>query len=203
MLPATTLSRSSGLNSIARIIAVSLPLLQPNAWVAHVRCRQGSALASAARSVGAPWVGSTRSTGSSSSGRRRSTTCSRVTPPRNHPLSAKPVPKSTSVSPATSARMLSIQRTRSLARDPCMLDPDGEPVAAAVPARVMAAAAQPPQIRASVTGLLGGGAELGDEVLGGVGGRRENGGVERSTSRACARATVASGRDSRDAAERE
>jgi hypothetical protein len=79
---------------------------------------QESARSRAARSVAAPCAGSTTSTGKPSSGRSRPRTCSRVTPPRNRSFSARPVPKSASESPATTARELSIHRTRSLRSRP-------------------------------------------------------------------------------------
>src|SRR6478672_1136897 len=66
----------------------------------------------AARSVGAPCVGSTYSTGSASNGRSASAISSRVTPGRSHlSLISSPWPKSTSVSPEITARWLSTQST--------------------------------------------------------------------------------------------
>ena len=80
---------------------------------------QESARSSAARSVGAPCVGSTSSTGSSSSGRSASRICSIGTPLSAQSAgNSRPLPRSMSVSPATSARRLSTQSTRSFGSIP-------------------------------------------------------------------------------------
>src|SRR5215203_1052068 len=75
---------------------------------------QARARSRAARSTGSPCVGSTNSTGLSSSGRSAIATCSTVTPSGSHLTGiSSPLPRSTSVSPAITARIRSLQSTRS------------------------------------------------------------------------------------------
>ena len=101
--------------------------LRPEAQVRH----QARARSRAARSVGPPCVASTCSTGRSSSGRNPSVTCLGVTPSGNHSRGiSRPWPKSTSVSPAMTARAAldpedDLVRLLSGER----LDSDGQPIA--------------------------------------------------------------------------
>src|SRR5262245_14752233 len=99
--------------------AVSLTPRPPSGSLCHRARYRESARSSAARSYGPPCVASTCSTGRSSNGRRPSTTCPRVTSESSQrELISSPPPKSTSVSPATTARWLSIQSTRSFGFSP-------------------------------------------------------------------------------------
>jgi hypothetical protein len=101
-----------------------------------------------------------------------------VTPPRSHSFSARPVPKSASESPATTARTLDPQDEVVVLAACVRLDSDHEPVTGHVPVGLAGAAAKPLQVRAAVTGLLGGDGVLVDQVLRGVRRRGENGGPE-------------------------